>query len=259
MFRKALYLLPLLLATPVWAHSPYLKPNQFQPAPARNHITVEASFSEDELRPDVAMTSDSFHATAPDGSQLPLTPAASLKDATFLEVPLTQTGTYRISSGPRQGRIAKAAVQGQNVRFLEPGDKPWPSETLVDVQSLTRADVFITHGKASALPAPENDLELYPVSHPTDAYTQETVRVRVLDKGQPVAGAHVTVHPDAQRYADNKAAPLDLVSDANGEVSFMPKTAGLYLLQTRLRAPSADKADLWISRTATLTLEVLPE
>lgn len=259
MLRKFLLLTPFLLATPVLAHSPYLKPNMFQPDPKRDHVTVEASFSEDDLRPDIGMAADKWHATAPDGSAVALTPAASLKDATYLEVPLTADGTWRISTGERMGRVAKAAVQGNNVRFLGPDDKPWPSETVVDVQSVTRADVFITRGKPSAVPAPENDLEIWPVSHPNDAYAGDPVRVRLLDSGKPVAGEHITIHGDEKIYQENVPAPLDLVSDANGEISFTPDHAGLYLLQARVRAPSQDNPAVWISRTATLTLEVLPQ
>lgn len=260
MLRKTLFLLPLCLVAPVaQAHSPYLKPNAFQPDAKRDHVTVEASFSEDDLRPDISMTADHWHATGPDGKTVVLAPAASLKDATYLEVPIASDGTWRISTGERTGRVAKAALQGTSLRFLEPGETPWPSEKVVDVQSVTRADVFVTRGKATATPAPENDLEIWPASAPNGAYTKEPVRVRLLDNGKPVKGEHVTIHGDNKLYQDKTPAPLDLVSDADGQVSFTPAQAGLYLIQARVRAPSATNPDLWISRTATLTLEVLPE
>ena len=44
-------------------------------------MTVEASFAEGDLRPDVAMKSDTFQVIQPDGKKLPLVPAAVLKDA----------------------------------------------------------------------------------------------------------------------------------------------------------------------------------
>jgi len=124
MLRKLFLFAPALLATPVLAHSPYLKPNQFQSEIKRDHITVEASFSEDDLRPDTGMKAEYWHAIAPDGAVILLTPAASLKDATYLEVLLALAGTYRISTGERIGRVANAALQGKNVRFLEGDEKP---------------------------------------------------------------------------------------------------------------------------------------
>lgn len=127
------------------------------------------------------------------------------------------------------------------------------------MQSVTRADVYVIHGKPSAAPAPDNDLGIYLAGNPGDAYTGEPVRLRVLDGGKPVADGAVTIHGDNLLYADKKPKPLELKTDANGEVSFMPTTAGVYLLQTRVRSASADKAGVWISHTANLTLEVLPQ
>lgn len=260
MLRKALLLAPLLIAAPAMAHSPYLKPNMFTPDAKRGHVTVEASFAEGSLNPDVAMKADKWHAIAPDGTTVALTPAAALKDATYLEVPLAQPGTYRISSGERTGRLAKAALQGSNIRFLEGAeDKPWPSEKLIEVQSVTRADVYVVHGKPSALPAPASDFGIYPVSDPSDAYTGEVIRVKVLRDGKPVKDARVIVEDAQERYAAKKAAPAEVVTDADGEARITAGAAGLYLLLTRVRAPSATNPNLWISNTATLTLEVLPQ
>ena len=113
MLRKALLLAPLFLAAPAFAHSPYLKPNMYTPDAKRPHVTVEASFAEGSLNPDVAMKAEKWHAIAPDGTTVALAPAATLKDATSLEVPLAQQGTYRISSGERTGLISKLSEVGK--------------------------------------------------------------------------------------------------------------------------------------------------
>lgn len=247
-----------LFAVPALAHSPYLKPNTFTPDSKRTHVTVEASFAEGDLRPDVAMKSDAFHAVAPDGQVVPLTPAASLSDATFLEVPLTQDGTYLITSGVRQGRVAKAAVKDGQVRFLENGGTLNPGETAVDVRSITRADVYVSHGK----PAPhdittEPGVEIHPVTAPYDAYAGEPFKLAVRENGKGLA-AEVTVIADGETY-NGKSAPVVLQTDASGQASFTPPKAGLYLIQTRVRRASPDTPGLWLSNTATLTLEVLPQ
>lgn len=263
--RTSLYVLTAygaisgLLAAPALAHSPYLKPNTFTPDSKRTHVTVEASFAEGDLRPDVAMKADAFHAVAPDGQVVPLTPAASLSDATFLEVPLTQEGTYLITSGVRQGRIAKAAVKDGRVRFLEGGGTLNPGETAVDVRSITRADVYVSHGK----PAPhdittEPGVEIHPLTAPYDAYAGEPFRLAVRENGTGIAAADITVIADGETYA-GKSAPIELKTDATGQAGFTPPKAGLYLIQTRVRRASPDTPGLWFSNTATLTLEVLPQ
>ncbi|EGF91649.1 nickel uptake substrate-specific transmembrane region family protein [Asticcacaulis biprosthecium C19] len=258
---KKLYLSLLVLpfmASAALAHSPYLKPNTFNPDTKRPHVTVEASFAEGDLRPDVAMMSDHFVVVGPDGTVTPLTPAGRLKDASFLEVPLGGAGTYRVTSGLRTGRVAKAAVNNGQLHFQEgPQAKSEPGAVIVDVQSLTRADVYISKGKPGLLPPAGTGVELQPLTAPNDAYAGEAVRFAVLADGKPLSGERVTIVTDGQTYATNKTAEFDLVSDARGEVSFTPANAGLYLIQVRVRRPASDTT--WTSSTATVTLEVLPQ
>lgn len=248
-----------LMAAPTLAHSPYLKPNTFTPDSKRTHVTVEASFAEGDLRPDVAMKSDAFHAVSPDGQVVPLTPAASLSDATFLEVPLIADGTWLITSGVRQGRIAKAAVKDGQVRFLEGGGALNPGETAVDVRSITRADVYVSRGAPAYKDiTTEPGVEIHPVTAPYDAYAGEPFKLAVRENGKGLADAEVTVIADGETY-NGKTPDLELKTDASGQASFTPPKAGLYLIQTRVRRASPDTPGLWLSNTATLTLEVLPQ
>lgn len=253
-------LVPLLLAAAAQAHSPYLKPNDFNPAAQRRHVTVEASFAEGDLRPDVAMKSDAFQVTGPDGRRQPLTPAAVLKDASYLEVPLAAgEGTYLVSSGVRKGRLAPAVLRQGQVHFVEGKQERQPGDVPIEVQSLTRADVYVTRGKPSDGLFDAEGVGIYPLSKPYALYAGEPVTVRVRDHQQALAGQTLTVITDGQAYARHKQPERELRTDAAGDVSFTPQTAGLYLLQVRVRRPSPDNAALWLSHTATLTLEVQPQ
>jgi len=249
-----------LIAGQALAHSPYLKPNTFTPEARRDHVTVEASFAEGDLRPDIAMKSDAFSVTGPDGKTTPLTPAASLKDLTALEVATPANGTYRISSGVRIGRVAKAVVKDGQLSFVEPGTAPKAGETTVDVQSITRADVYVSKAKPTpeAVAVPLEGVAIQPVTGPNDAYAGEAFKIRVTQDGKPLKGEAVTIITDGQNYQTAKTPDLELKSNEAGEVSFTPKTPGIYLIQTRVRRAATDKPNLWLSSTATLTLEVLP-
>lgn len=251
-----LWLTPLLLGSAAQAHSPYLKPNTFHAEEQRKHVTVEASFAEGELRPDVVMKSDSFHVIGPDGRRQPLVPAAVLKDASYLEVPLAASGTYLVSSGVRKGRLAKALLRQGQVHFTEQQEDPQPDDTPIEVQSLTRADVYVSRGRPSAVDFDTDGLEIYPVTRPYDLYAGEAITVRVRENRKPLAGETLTLIADGQSYAGQKQAEQHFSTNAAGEVSFKPQTAGLYLLQVRVRRPSPDKPTLWLSSTATLTIEV---
>lgn len=258
--QVGLCLTPLLLSAAAQAHSPYLKPNTFNAEEQRKHVTVEASFAEGDLRPDVAMKSDAFHLIGPDGKKLPLTAAAVLKDASYLEVPLgAGSGTYLVSSGVRKGRLAKGVLRQGKVHFAERKEDAQPGDQPIEVQSITRADVYISRGKPSAVDYDTEGLEIYPVTKPYDLYAGETVTVRVRENRKPLAGETLTVIADGQNYANKKQAEQDFSTNAAGEVSFKPKTAGLYLLQVRVRRAAPDNPALWLSNTATLTVEVQPQ
>lgn len=252
----ALWLGPLLLSAAAQAHSPYLKPNTFNAEEQRKHVTVEASFAEGGLRPDVAMKSERFQVIGPDGRRQPLVPAAMLKDASYLEVPLGVHGTYLVSSGVRKGRLAKALLRQGKVHFTEQPEDPQPGDTPIEVQSLTRADVYVTRGRPSAVDFDTEGLEIYPVTRPYELYAGETVTVRVRENRKPLAGETLTLIADGQDYASPKLAEQSFSTNAAGEVSFKPPAAGLYLLQVRVRRPSPDTPALWLSSTATLTIEV---
>jgi uncharacterized GH25 family protein len=254
------WLAPVLFSVGAHAHSPYLKPNTFAAEQQRKHLTVEAAFAEGDLRPDVAMKSDAFQVLGPDGRATALVPAAVLKDASFLEVPLSAgEGTYLISSGVRKGRLAKAVLRDGKVHFAERKEDMLPGDAPIEVQSITRADVYVTRGKPSRADFEAEGVGIYPVTPPYDLYAGETVTVRVRENRQPLAGEGLTVIADGQHYASHKQPELTLSTNAAGEVSFKPKTAGLYLLQVRVRRPSPDNPALWLSHTATLTVEVQPQ
>lgn len=258
--KRGLWLTLLLCGAAAQAHSPYLKPNTFNAEEQRKHVTVEASFAEGDLRPDVAMKSDAFHLIGPDGKKLPLAPAAQLKDASYLEVPLAAgNGTYLISSGVRKGRLAKAVLRQGKVQFIERKDDVQAGDTPIEVQSISRADVYVSRGRPNAVDYDTEGVEIYPVSKPYDLYAGETVTVRVRENRKPLAGETLTLITDGQHYAKQKQAEVDFKTNAAGEVSFKPKDAGLYLLQVRVRRASPDNPALWLSTTATLTLEVLPQ
>ena len=66
------------------AHAPYLLPNNFDLA-KRDHVSVQASFTEAFFIPDVAMKADDYHVVMPDGAKLPITPVYT-KDLAVLDV-----------------------------------------------------------------------------------------------------------------------------------------------------------------------------
>ncbi|HWW11667.1 MAG TPA: DUF4198 domain-containing protein, partial [Brevundimonas sp.] len=87
------------------AHQPYLRPNVFD-ATGRDHVTVEAAFTEDVFAAEVVMRSDFYHVVGPNGDT-PIRNVTYLRDLAVFEADTPVDGTYRLSSGPRQGRTAR--------------------------------------------------------------------------------------------------------------------------------------------------------
>jgi hypothetical protein len=221
------------------AHSPYLLPNAFD-ATGRDHVTVEASFTEHFFVPDVVMKSDDFHAIGPDGARVALAPTY-LRDLTVFETPTPVDGTWRITSGARVGRTAKAMlVKGEWV-FLDP-DKPVPAGAMpVDMQSLTTAEVYVSRGKpnATALAPIGKGLEFHALTHPNSIVVGQDARFEVLINGKPLGGQVISIHQAGEDYAE-AAKPVEVVSDAAGRFVLKVGQPGVFLAMTRYRLPPAD-------------------
>ncbi|MBO9707836.1 MAG: DUF4198 domain-containing protein [Caulobacter sp.] len=239
------------------AHSPYLLPSTFDVSD-RKLVTVQGAFTESFFTPEVVMKSDAWAVVGPDGSRKPLT-ATNLREVALVEAPTEQAGTYRITTGQRTGRTAKAVLVKGEWEFLEDPAKAPAGSTPVDMQSLTMADVYVTRGAPSAAAlAPNNKgLEFVAVTHPSEITTGQDARFVVLFDGKPVNGQAVTLHAADDRYAETKAAPVNLVSDDQGRFTVRVDRSGVYQIQARYRVAPTAADPIGRSYTYALTFESL--
>lgn len=223
------------------AHQPYLRPNVFD-ATGRDHVTVEAAFTEDVFAAEVVMRSDFYHVVGPNGDT-PIRNVTYLRDLAVFEADTPVDGTYRLSSGPRQGRTARMyrAADGAWKMVGEEDGPPPAGAALVDVQSITVAEVYVTRGapSAEALRPTGQGLELVPVTHPSDIVAGEDATFRLLLDGRPLANAPVTVFREAGRW-DGRKVEADLVTGADGVVTIRATEPGAYmtLIRHRMEAPA---------------------
>jgi hypothetical protein len=228
-----------VFAAPALAHSPYLLPNGFN-LDKDDHVTVEASFSEHVFVPTVAMQSDDFHFVGPDGKAVPLKPVA-LRDLVILEAPLATDGTYRLTSGERQGRVAKAALIDGTWEFIDPR-RPLPAGvTPVDMQSVTKAEAFVTRGKPdqAALAPSGKGIEYRAITHPSLIRAGQPAEFELMFNGKPLANADVEVEQARAGEVENTRLPL-VTSDARGRFTITAPEPGLYFAMTRHRVDAAN-------------------
>lgn len=245
-------LLLSLAASTAQAHSPYLLPTVFDVS-NRKVVTVQGSFTEDFFTPEVVMKSDAYAVIGPDGVRTPLSPTY-LREIAVFEAPVDKPGTYRITTGQRAGRTAKAALVKGEWQFFE-GEKA-PADA-IDMQSLTMADVYVTQGAPNntALAPIGKGLEFHAITHPSKIVTGQDAVFEVLFDGKPLAGQAITLSAAVDPYADAKAAPKTLTSDAKGRFAVKVEKSGAYHIQTRYRVAPAGQPGQ--SFTYALTFESL--
>lgn len=240
------------------AHSPYLLPNAFD-LKDRDHVTVEASFTEVFLEPDIVMRSSAYAVVGPDGARTPLAPTY-LSDLAVLEAATPAPGTYRITTGAREGRIAKAYFADGEWTFLEEPNARIPTgANAVDMQSLTLADVYVSRGAPTqtALKPVGKGLEFVALTHPNSIFVGEEASFLALYDGKPVPGLPIEIRRADGRYGDGKP-PATATTAADGKFSLTPARAGLYHLMSRYRLPPEPGGKLARSFTYALTFEATP-
>nr|WP_298720654.1 DUF4198 domain-containing protein [uncultured Steroidobacter sp.] len=244
----------LLTVGSAHAHSPYLLPNLFDVG-KRDHVTVQGSFTEEFFSPDVAMKSDDYHVVTPAGAKVPLTPVYT-RDLAIVEADTKEAGTYRISTGRRGGRTAKAAWIDGDWKFLGPKEEAPAGARTYDVTSITMAEVYVTRGKPTeqALAPRNTGLEYRALSHPSSVFVGNDVKFEVLFDGKPLAGHAVSVYGATAVSADQKPF-AQLVTDGQGRFSFKPSEPGIYLAMSRHRPTPAKESQQGVSYTYSVVLE----
>lgn len=228
-----------------FAHVPYVRPNVMD-ATSRDHVTVEASFTEDVFAAEVVMRSDAWHVVGPNGDT-PISAVTYLRDLAVFEAATPVDGTYRISSGPRSGRMGqmyKAASGDWKMVGEEDGPAPAGAE-IVPVQSITTADAYVTRGapSAQALSPSGRGLEVVPLIQPADIVAGEGLPLQLLFDGKPLANTPVVIYREAGLY-DGKKIEAELTSDAEGKVAVRVATPGAYMTLVRYRTEAPSGSDV---------------
>lgn len=240
------------------AHMPYLWPGQFD-LTQRDHVTVQASFSEDIFIPEIVMKSDAWQVRGPDGVT-PITKVTYLRDLAVFEVDTPKAGTYRISSGVRLGRMGKMFKDANGAwEMVDEDGAPPKGATLMDVQSVTQADVYVSKGEPTdAVLAPAGKaLELRPLTHPNRIVVGQPASFELLFDGKPLAGVSVEVFRAAGNY-DGRKTLATVKTDAAGRFSLTAPDAGGYMTLVRYRAAAPAGAESqYRSYTHTLTFEAV--
>jgi len=277
----------LVLTQAAAAHTPYLKPMTF--GPNRTFVTVEAGVSGGNFFVSDFPIRGEGDYWVTTGANAPVKAASvtMLKETAVIEVALPTEGTYRISTGQRAGRSSKyakingawlmiraAGAPGQPPRpappagatppvpagpprFIEEAAVPAGAETMVS-QGFATSETYVTRGAPDrgALKATGKGLEVEPITHPNEAFAGEAFKFRLLDNGQPAAGASFTIVRGGDAYAEKRYL-YSGVAPTDGAVAVTFDQPGSYVLEARYPVrPEGARDPLPRNNTYTLTFEV---
>ena len=120
---------------------------------------------------------------------------------------------------------------------------PKKSRDVVTQLSYTRAETYVTVGKPSekAFELEGKYLELVPVTHPADIVEGEKVTFQFFFNGEPQQGVTAEITREGTLYR-NHQEQIDVVSDEQGMVSFVPEHAGRWLLKANYKGELENNA-----------------
>lgn len=287
----------LLSSLPVLSHahtvSPFILPDAFDVSSA--NVSFQSAMTVEKFFVPSNNFKTSYLITQPNGQQLPIEAAASLKRFNVAEIETAEDGTYRIQTkdavgnsgkyalidgrwlrvrpvrapmaanaqkapeAPKPADVAKAPASAQPPRMIAADQVPANAQTL-EVKNIFIAETYITKGKPSAIPAPSNKgFELKLLTHPSELYAGEALKAQFLFNGKAVPNLDVEVFKGAGSLDAEKTKELPAVkSNAKGEIAVKFEKAGIYLITAAYPEANPDntKKPQAESLTYGLTVEV---
>ncbi|MEJ6005155.1 DUF4198 domain-containing protein [Paucibacter sp. AS339] len=268
-------LLGLALQAPAQAHRTWLLPQTAHISSAGNAasrpamVTVDAVASEELFEYEHAQQLGTVLILAPDGKAIAPEGSSSARHRNSIDIKLEQSGSYRICNSA-ESVFASYKLGGETKRWRgKPADMaaqiPAEAQELQVTQTLMRSETFVSKERATLPPFARQGqgLELQALSPVTDLSDGDSVHLRVLADGKPLAGADVTVLRGGSRYR-YKLGEMSFKTDANGELRITWPEAGRYWLglghEVAAVKAEGDKAAQPAKRYRySATFEVLPK
>lgn len=271
--RKVWLLLPVLLwPATANAHQYWVEPNEFffftqteaMDDKVSENLTFDFSGADVYFNPDInrAAESDQYTLTItqPDGSALKPTATFNGKTRLVGEAALKQRGTYLLS----------VARTGEPMYYCKLKDASWV-EKARDALSTEEAEGahcggYFQYTKAYVTLHTPTDLwkesvgqalEIVPLSHPGTVFAGDTLKVKLLAGGKPLADTKIVGIYQGFRAKEHGQTPLAATTDKNGEASFTFTRASRWLLTAKQEIPNQDTAKAEsTTHQASLMLEV---
>ncbi|MCP4325062.1 MAG: DUF4198 domain-containing protein [Psychromonas sp.] len=236
----------LLLSQVAQAHPRWVLPSHFSVSKeGGDWLTVDVTASHGTFVFDKPAGSQNALVIMPDGSSERPNFTITGKRRSMFDFFFVEPGTHKITvnnpvvyyteykAGRRDTLKWVKANKADRVQLL-----PEKARDISTQASFTRAESYITVGKPSseALKIEGKLLELLPITHPADIVQGESVQMQFYFEGEIQANVIVEITREGTLYR-NHQEQIDLISDKDGMISFIPEHAGRYILKAKYSAP----------------------
>ncbi|MEI6897888.1 MAG: DUF4198 domain-containing protein [Psychromonas sp.] len=251
------------------AHTGWILPSHFSISKeGGDWLTFDVTAANATFVFDKPASADMARVVMPDGRQERPGFVLRGKRRSVFDFEFTEQGTHKvlIKNAPRYITHFKAGRRDtpKRMRVNKVERAAMLPEESRDVETsvmFTRVESYITVGKPSvkAFEIEGKYLELKPITHPADIVAEEEVRLQFYFNGKVQAGVKVEIVREGVPYR-NQQNQIEVVSDEQGFITFIPQIAGRYLLVAKHQGVITD--DLFADKmraSVNLTFEaVLP-
>jgi len=225
------------------AHNLSMWPSKFTVNSSKPTVlTIDFTRGDLAYRLGKAVSPIGFNVLDPHGKVISLSKAPYQgAERTTVELPINEQGTYTLKydTKPRYTTSYTAGKEAKKKRLrldkiAAKEELPNSAKHVMTKKSITSAIAFITNIRPSSesFEITGKGLEITLMTHPSDYVTEETIAMLVTYNGKPFTNGEVSLTRDGAQYTVN-SAPTRSITDKNGELNFIFKQGGRYMLSIK--------------------------
>jgi uncharacterized GH25 family protein len=226
------------------AHPLWMLPSEFNLSTDEGHwITVDATASHGVFSFDKPISLNSVTIYRPAGERQRMGSYFKGERRSVFDLQLNDQGTYKVELKTPERYMTRFVVGGRDTQRRIMANKQEAASQLPDdardvvTMAMQNISVFYVSQKAptrNVLEVTGEGFEMDAITHPSDIVVGEPATFRFTFNGEPLVETPVEVVPHGTAYRSSRLQ-TDLVTDAEGRVSFTPELAGPHLLSANAR------------------------
>ncbi|WP_151703291.1 DUF4198 domain-containing protein [Nitrincola alkalilacustris] len=226
------------------AHPLWMLPSEFNLSTEESFwITVDATASHGVFSFDKPIGLDNVSIYGPENDRRRIGPYYKGQRRSVFDLEIAEQGTYKVELKTPVRYMTSYVVGERDTRRRMMATKieaasqiPDDAREVTTTMAQNISVFYVTQGAPStAVLEPTGEgFELHALTHPSDVVVGEAAQFRFTYNGEPISEMDVEVVPFGTPYRDSRLQ-TDLVSDADGTVSYTPALAGPHLLSANLR------------------------